>query len=112
MSISNKRNGARPTNGKESVVPSSHSKENTNTKHSKVGLEILDFHESWLEEMELYKDKLYVQKHNLQLLGAHNHAHALQGCQMNSSTGGHDAVGKQKTQEKQMNGKRINKIES
>ncbi|XP_061399048.1 LOW QUALITY PROTEIN: tubulin monoglutamylase TTLL4 [Musca vetustissima] len=49
------------------------------------GLEIKDFHESWLEEMEVYKDMMHVpkQKHvPHQLLGSHNHAHTPQGCQI------------------------------
>ncbi|XP_067624720.1 tubulin polyglutamylase ttll-4 isoform X2 [Eurosta solidaginis] len=70
-----------------------HTKENASSNASSVGggknssakskgLEILDFHESWLEEVELYKDKLYVQK-NL-LLSSHNHAHTPQGCQIDA----------------------------
>lgn len=47
------------------------------------GLEILDFHESWMEEMEVYKDMIHVKKHvPHQLLGSHNHAHTPQGCQI------------------------------
>ncbi|XP_036214571.2 tubulin polyglutamylase ttll-4 isoform X1 [Bactrocera oleae] len=67
-----------------------HTKENasSNTSGGKnagvktKGLEILDFHESWLEEVELYKDKLYVQK-NL-LLSSHNHAHTPHGCKIDA----------------------------
>ncbi|XP_058979823.1 uncharacterized protein LOC109613485 isoform X1 [Musca domestica] len=50
------------------------------------GLEIKDFHESWLEEMEVYKDMMHGQKQKHvpppQLLGSHNHAHTPQGCQI------------------------------
>lgn len=43
----------------------------------------MDFHESWLEEMEIYKDKLFIQKHQQhQLLGSHNHVHTPQGCEV------------------------------
>ncbi|XP_054742482.1 tubulin monoglutamylase TTLL4 isoform X3 [Anastrepha obliqua] len=66
-----------------------HTKENASSNASgksagvkTKGLEILDFHESWLEEVELYKDKLYVQK-NL-LLSSHNHAHTPHGCQIDA----------------------------
>ncbi|XP_017489518.1 PREDICTED: tubulin polyglutamylase TTLL4 isoform X1 [Rhagoletis zephyria] len=66
-----------------------HAKENASSNASgksagvkSKGLEILDFHESWLEEVELYKDKLYVQK-NL-LLSSHNHAHTPHGCQIDA----------------------------
>lgn len=53
-----------------------HAKENATGRSVVVGggkgLEILDFHESWLEEMEVYKDLMHVKK-----LGSHNHAHKL-----------------------------------
>ncbi|XP_037961110.1 tubulin polyglutamylase TTLL4 isoform X2 [Teleopsis dalmanni] len=38
-----------------------HDRENSNIPSNK-GLEILDFHESWLEEMEIYKEKLHQRK--------------------------------------------------
>ncbi|XP_037808642.1 probable beta-tubulin polyglutamylase isoform X3 [Lucilia sericata] len=60
----------------------SHRLSGSNTS-SKKGLEILDFHESWREEVEMYKDALYLKKHiPQQLLGSHNHAHTPQGCQL------------------------------
>ncbi|XP_012159709.1 tubulin polyglutamylase TTLL4 isoform X3 [Ceratitis capitata] len=66
-----------------------HTKENASSNASgksngvkTKGLEILDFHESWLEEVELYKDKLYGQK-NL-LLSSHNHAHTPHGCKIDA----------------------------
>ncbi|XP_013113995.2 uncharacterized protein LOC106091855 isoform X3 [Stomoxys calcitrans] len=69
-----------------------HAKENATAGRSSNGiaaivnpksLEILDFHESWLEEMEVYKDMMQVKKHvPAQLLGSHNHAHTPQGCQI------------------------------
>lgn len=61
-----------------------HAKENTvSQRGNKKGLEILDFHESWREEMEFYKDSMYAKKHmQPQLLGSHNHAHTPQGCQL------------------------------
>ncbi|XP_017013100.2 tubulin polyglutamylase ttll-4 [Drosophila takahashii] len=49
-----------------------------NNQRSGKGIEILDFHESWLEEVELYKDKMVMSKK----LAHHNHvpasAHHLQ----------------------------------
>ncbi|XP_075153550.1 tubulin tyrosine ligase-like 4B isoform X2 [Haematobia irritans] len=56
---------------------------NTNPK----SLEILDFHETWLEEMEVYKDMMHVKKQTqpAQLLGSHNHAHTPQGCQIDAN---------------------------
>lgn len=52
---------------------SSATKENTARNHAAQargkGIEILDFHESWLEEVELYKDKLVTCKQ----LSHHNH---------------------------------------
>lgn len=85
--ISDKRSQPQPLI-KENSHNHSHTKENASSaKHNKKGLEILDFHESWLEEMEIYKDKLYVQKHQQhQLLGSHNHVHTPQGCQLDSYT--------------------------
>ncbi|XP_073827371.1 tubulin tyrosine ligase-like 4B isoform X2 [Musca autumnalis] len=73
-----------------------HAKENTSTalraanaSPNVKGLEIKDFHESWLEEMEVYKDMMHVpkQKHvpHTQLLGSHNHAHTPQGCQIDNN---------------------------
>lgn len=67
-----------------------HAKENAasnrligSSSGSKKGLEILDFHESWREEVELYKDALYLKKHiPQQMLSSHNHAHTPQGCQL------------------------------
>ncbi|XP_065357792.1 tubulin monoglutamylase TTLL4 isoform X3 [Calliphora vicina] len=64
-----------------------HAKENAasnrSSSASKKGLEILDFHESWREEVEMYKDAKYAKKHiPQQLLGSHNHAHTPQGCQL------------------------------
>ncbi|KAM7354234.1 tubulin tyrosine ligase-like 4B isoform 2-T5 [Cochliomyia hominivorax] len=67
-----------------------HAKENSATSRlsassmsNKKGLEILDFHESWREEVEIYKDVMYAKKHfTPQLLGSHNHAHTPQGCQL------------------------------
>lgn len=75
-----------------------HAKENTATNTTtnnrlgvnglgnKKGIEILDFHESWREEVEMYKDAMYVKKHiPQQLLGSHNHVHTPQGCQLEMS---------------------------
>ncbi|XP_046805483.1 tubulin polyglutamylase ttll-4 isoform X2 [Lucilia cuprina] len=60
----------------------SHRLSDSNTSN-KNGLEILDFHESWREEVEMYKDALYLKKHiPQQFLGSHNHAHTPQGCQL------------------------------
>lgn len=54
-------------------------KENAKHHHNRVltpprskGIEILDFHESWLEEVELYKDKMVMCKE----LSHHNNKHA------------------------------------
>lgn len=41
------------------------------------GPAILDFRDSWLQEVELYKDQARAQ----QLLTTHNHLHTLDGCQ-------------------------------
>lgn len=61
-----------------------HAKENTNRG---TGIEILDFHESWREEIEMYKDgakhhsQLFNKHYLPQMLGTHNHVHTPQGCE-------------------------------
>lgn len=59
-----------------------HAKENKSTRTSggggvSSGPAILDFRDSWLQEVELYKDQARAQ----QLLTTHNHLHTLDGCQ-------------------------------
>ncbi|KAL5280493.1 TTLL4 family protein [Megaselia abdita] len=84
----------KPTSTMIPVPPSSnhhhhllkdHSKENkggkmamtSKTNSSSGGPAILDFRDSWLQEVELYKDQARAQ----QLLTTHNHLHTLDGCQ-------------------------------
>ncbi|EDW13265.1 tubulin polyglutamylase TTLL4 [Drosophila mojavensis] len=61
------------TSGNVASATASATKENTARHHTSQtrgkGIEILDFHESWLEEVELYKDKLVMCKQ----LSQHNH---------------------------------------
>ncbi|CAD7000217.1 unnamed protein product [Ceratitis capitata] len=86
---SRQREWAHTSHGHGHTHLHTHTKENASSKASgksngvkTKGLEILDFHESWLEEVELYKDKLYGQK-NL-LLSSHNHAHTPHGCKIDA----------------------------
>lgn len=53
------------------------------SKNSSKGLQILDFHESWLEEMKTYKN-MYV-NNSPQMLSLHNHVQAAQTYQVNGN---------------------------
>lgn len=64
------------------TTPSAATKENTRHHNASSpsrgkGIEILDFHESWLEEVELYKDKMVMSKDYTH----HNHHTASQSSQ-------------------------------
>ncbi|XP_055919208.1 tubulin monoglutamylase TTLL4 isoform X2 [Eupeodes corollae] len=70
-----------PTHVKEntkenaSTKPNNH---NTNHHNKKINqsIEIQDFHESWLRDIESYKNQVRIQ----QMLSTHNHAHTPEGC--------------------------------
>ncbi|XP_055839071.1 tubulin monoglutamylase TTLL4 isoform X2 [Episyrphus balteatus] len=72
----------------EKRSPTPHTKENAkenaskthnttnNTSNNKKTLEIQDFHESWLRDIESYKNQVRIQ----QMLTTHNHVHTPDGC--------------------------------
>ena len=64
----------RPTIIKENTKENMLTTKNTTNSRS-GGIEILDFRDSWLQEIEMYKDQVRAQ----QLLTAHNHLHTLDG---------------------------------
>lgn len=73
-----------PTSNHHHHLTKDHSKENKTKSSGKTlsggtgnGPAILDFRDSWLQEVELYKDQARAQ----QLLTTHNHLHTLDGCQ-------------------------------
>lgn len=67
--ISEKRLPIIKENTKENITTSSPLRQNQNSRLSAPTIEILDFRESWLQEIEMYKDQVRAQ----QLLTAHNH---------------------------------------
>lgn len=71
---------------------SQHAKENALNRpvgavggSNKKGIEILDFHESWLEEMAMYRDIMYMHKNSQPFMGSPNQTQALLGNQNASS---------------------------
>ncbi|XP_030565646.1 tubulin polyglutamylase TTLL4 [Drosophila novamexicana] len=78
------------TGANVAAAASSATKENTASRHHATqsrgkGIEILDFHESWLEEVELYKDKLVMCKQ----LAHHNHQSAHQSSHQSHNYNSH-----------------------
>ncbi|KAH8378111.1 hypothetical protein KR093_009380, partial [Drosophila rubida] len=69
------RSQATPATAVAATKENSATRQRTSAPTNGKGIEILDFHESWLEEVELYKDKLLSHHNHQQATGHHQSSH-------------------------------------